>query len=74
MAFLLIFWVLWTFVTWLVILDSELPWLPQRVLWCAMQIVCPFFGWPLYLLFGTGYLAQMDAVLWPHRHVTSAQN
>lgn len=74
MPLLLALWVLWTYVAWLVILDSEHPWLPQRILWCLAQLVLPFFGWPVYLLFGTGYLARMDAVLWPHRHVTSPQN
>ncbi|MCG3152508.1 MAG: hypothetical protein GEEBNDBF_01808 [bacterium] len=68
--FLLALWVLWTFVAILVILESELPCWPHRLLWCTAQVLLPFAGWPLYLLFGTGYLAQMDAVLWPHRHRT----
>lgn len=68
MSITVVLWVIWTYIAWQVILDSDLPWLPQRLAWCLVQLLIPFFGWPLYLLFGTGYLAHMDAVLWPHRH------
>lgn len=64
----LLLWVAWTTVAWQSILDSEQPLVPQRILWCLAQVALPFLGWPLYLLFGTGYLAEMDAQLWPHRH------
>ncbi|HYE79747.1 MAG TPA: PLD nuclease N-terminal domain-containing protein [bacterium] len=66
-VFALVLWVAWTTVACLSILDSEQP--PRaQALWCLAQLVLPFLGWPLYLLFGTGYLAAMDAQLWPHRH------
>ena len=64
----LVLWIAWTYVALEMILESEHRLVPQRLAWCLVQLLIPFLGWPLYCLFGTGYLAEMDARLWPHRH------